>query len=95
MREWEWGDQEYGWSTSPRQIVEVLIARWHLILCHPMDCRPPGPSVHGTLQTRILEWVAIPSPGELPDPGIKPPSPALQADSLLSEPPGKPKLDSL
>ena len=30
------------------------------------------------------------SPGDLPDPGIKPRSPALQADSLLSEPPGKP-----
>ena len=33
----------------------------------------------------------FPSPGELPDPEIKPGSPALQADSLLSEPPGKPQ----
>ena len=33
----------------------------------------------------------FPSPGDLPNPGIKPRSPALQADSLLSEPPGKPK----
>ena len=32
--------------------------------------------------------VAIPSPGDLPDPGIEPGSPALQADSLSSEPPG-------
>ena len=32
----------------------------------------------------------FPSPGDLPDPGIKPRSPALQADALLSEPPGKP-----
>ena len=39
---------------------------------------------------RILEWVAIPSPADLPDPGIKPGSPALQADSLPSEPPEKP-----
>ena len=37
----------------------------------------------------ILEWVAYPSPEALPDPGIKPGSPALQADSLLLEPPGK------
>ena len=37
-----------------------------------------------------LEWIAIPSPGYLPDPGIKSGSPALQADSLPSEPPGKP-----
>ena len=36
----------------------------------------------GILQARILEWVAIPSPGDLPDPGIEPRSPALQADSL-------------
>ena len=38
---------------------------------------------------RILEWVAYPSPGDLPDPGIKPGSPALQADSLLTELSGK------
>ena len=54
-----------------------------------MDCSPPGSSVHGILQARILEWVAIPSPGDLPDPGIEPWSPALQADSLPSELPGK------
>ena len=32
-----------------------------LTLCDPMDCSPPGSSVHGILQTRILEWVAMPS----------------------------------
>ena len=37
---------------------------------------------------RILEWVAFPFPGDLPDPGIESGSPALQADSLLAEPPG-------
>ena len=45
-----------------------------------MDCSPPGSSVHGILQPRILGWVALPSPGDLPDPGIEPGSPALQAD---------------
>ena len=35
----------------------------------------------------MLEWVAMPSSGALPDPRIEPASPALQADSLLSEPP--------
>ena len=54
-----------------------------------MDCNPPGCSVHGILQARILEWVAIPFSRDLPDPGIKPGSPALQADSLPSEPPVK------
>ena len=55
-----------------------------------MDCSPPGSFVLGVLQARILERVAIPSPGDLPSLGIKTRSPALQADSLLTEPAGKP-----
>ena len=53
-----------------------------------MDCSL-AVSVHGNFQARVLEGVAISFPGDLPDPGIEPRSPALQADSLLSEPPGK------
>ena len=45
----------------------------------------------GILQARILEWVAMTSPGDLPNPEIEPRSPALQADSLPTEPPGKPQ----
>ena len=45
-------------------------------------------SVHGIFQTRILEWIAI-SFSRSSDPGIEPGSPALQADALPSEPPGK------
>ena len=37
-----------------------------------MDGRLPGSSVHGILQARILEWVAVPSSGDLPNPGIEP-----------------------
>ena len=58
-----------------------------------MDCSPPGSSVHGILQARIMEWVAIPFSQGFPNPGIKPMSPTLQADSLLSEPPGKPQMN--
>ena len=58
-------------------------------LCDPMDH-----TVHGIFQARILEWVAVPSPGDLPNPGIKPWSPELQADSLPTEPQGKPYSDS-
>ena len=54
-------------------------------LCNPMDCSPPDSSVHGILQARILEWVAIFSPEDSPDPEIKSGSPALQAGSLPSE----------
>ena len=59
-------------------------------LCDSMDCSPPGSSLHRILQARILEWVAIPFSRGSPDPGTEPGSPALQADSLKSEPPGKP-----
>ena len=47
-------------------------------------------TVHGILQARILEWVAVPFSRDLPNPGIEPKSPVLQVDSLLAEPPGKP-----
>ena len=43
-----------------------------LTLCDPVDCSLPGSSVHGILQARILEWVAIsPPPGGLPNPGME------------------------
>ena len=52
----------------------------------PHGLYPPGPSAHGILQARILEWVAMPfSRGS-----SQPRSPAVQADSLPSELPGKP-----
>ena len=71
--------------------VKVLVAQSCLTLCHPMDHSLPGSSVHRIFQARILEWVAIPfSRGNLPDPGIEPGSVALQADSLPSEPSGRP-----
>ena len=48
-----------------------------------MDCSPPGSSVHGICWARTLEWVAISFFRGSSHPGIKPVSPALQADSLL------------
>ena len=58
--------------------------------CNPMDCSPPGSSVHKIFQARILSGLPFPSPGDLPKPGIEPGSPALQTDALPAEPPGKP-----
>ena len=40
--------------------VKVLVTQLCPALCSPMDCNSPGSSVHGILQTRILEWVVIP-----------------------------------
>ena len=68
----------------------LLLLLLNPTLCDPMDCSPPGSSLHGILQARILEWVAISFSWDLPDPGIEPRSPTLQADALTSEPPGKP-----
>ena len=59
--------------------------------CDPMDCSPPGSSVHGILQARILEWVAFPFSKGSSLPRIESGSSAWQADSSLSESPGKPK----
>ena len=67
----------------------MVVAQSCLTLWEPVDCSLPGFSVHGVLQGGILEWVVISSPGDLPDLGIKLRSPAFQADSLSSEPPGK------
>ena len=64
-----------------------------LTLCNPVDCIPPGSSVHGILRARILEWVAMPSSRGSSDAGIEPvslTSPALWVDSLPPAPPWKP-----
>ena len=74
----------YCWS-----LAAVLVTQLCPTLCDPMGCSPPGSSVHDILQARILEWVAIPSPGDLPDPGIEPASPELTGRFSTAEPPGK------
>ena len=59
-----------------------LVTQLYLTLYDPMDYSPTGSSVHGILQARILEWILFTSVGDLPNTGIEPMSPALQADSL-------------
>ena len=58
-----------------------------LLFFDPMECSLAGSSVRGIFQARVLEWVAI----SFSRIAIEPWSPTLQADALLSEPPGKPK----
>ena len=65
-------------------------------LCDPLGYSPSGSSVRGILQARILEWVAMPSSGDLPAPGIEPASPAvpaLQVDPSSPRHQGSPKED--
>jgi len=54
-----------------------------------MDCSPPASYFHEISQARILEWVAIPSPGNLPDPGIQSSALALTGGFFTTEPPQK------
>ena len=67
-------------------LLSMLVTQSFPILCNSIDCSPPNSSIHGILQARILDWVAILFPGDLPDPGMEPTSPTLQADSLLPGP---------
>ena len=64
--------------------MKMLVAQSCLTLYDPLGCSQSDSSVCGVLQARILEWVAIPSPGDLPNPGIDPGSPTLPAYSFFT-----------
>ena len=76
------------------QVVTAHLLQSCLTLCDPMDCSPPGSFVHGILQARILEWVAMPFSR-----GSSPPKDGTQVSCVFcitgrfftSEPPGKPR----
>ena len=66
-----------------------------LLSCVPLFATPwtvayQAPPSMGFSRQECWSGLPFPSPGNLPDPGIEPRSPMLQADALLSEPPGKP-----
>ena len=67
-----------------------MCAQSYPALRDPMDCSPSASSIHGILQARILEWLAIPPPVALPDPGIELTSPALAGGFFTTEPSEKP-----
>ena len=79
--------------------VTLLVSQLCQTLYDSTNCSLPGSPVHGILQARTLEngntWLPFSSPRDLPDPGVEPRSPALQADSLPSEPPGKLSLQDI
>ena len=78
------------WFAVQMGVRAKLLQLW-LTLCDPMDCSPPGSSIQRILQARTLEWVAISSYRWSPcRPRDQTGSLALQADSLPSEPTGKP-----
>ena len=79
-------------SAVHRFHVLCVVAQSSPTLGNPMDCSLPGSSIHGTSPGKNTEMDCHALlQGNLPNPGIEPRSPALQADSLPSEPPRKPK----
>ena len=69
--------------------VPCLVAQPCPSLGSPVDCAPPGSSVHGFSRQEYWSGLPGPPPGDLPNPGMEPRSPALQTDSSPAEPPGK------
>ena len=69
--------------------LKLLVAQLCQILSDPMDCSPPGSSIHGIRQPDYWSGLPFPSPGDLPDQGIEPRSPALQSDTFPSQSPRK------
>ena len=61
-------------SVKSDTCMDAQALQTRLTLHDPGDRSPPGSSAHGILLARILEWVAMPPPGDLPDPGVKPTS---------------------
>ena len=78
-------------SRRVRNEITISVSQSCLTLCDPLDCSPPGCSVHGISQATALEWVVISFSREFPDPGIEPVSPALAGGFFTTEPPGYPK----
>ena len=66
------------------------VAQSSRLFATPWTGSPPGSSVHEISQARIPRGLPFPSPGDLPNSGVEPGSPALQADSLPTELQGKP-----
>ena len=74
-----------------KNTIKMKVKVGQLTLCDRMDCSLPVFSFQGFSRQEYQSGLPFPSPGDLPDPGIEPRSPTLQADALPSEPPGKPK----
>ena len=76
------------WRAAVHGVAE-LVTQSNLTLSDPMDCSLLAPLSMEFSKHEYWSGLPFPSPGDLPDPGIEPMSPELQADSLPSEPPGK------
>ena len=76
----------------PYLTLKVKELRHVQLFATPWTVAYQAPPSMGFSRQEYCSGLPFPSPGDLPDPGIKPRSPALQTDALTSEPPGKPNL---
>ena len=82
------------WTEEPgglQSIVKVKSLSPVRLFVTPWTVAHQAPSSKGFSRQEYWSGLPFPSPGDLPNPGIEPRSPSLQADALTSEPPGKPK----
>ena len=73
--------------------VVVIYSLSHVQLCNSMHCNLSESAVHGISQARTLEWAANSFSRDLPEPGIKPASPALAGGFFTTKLPGKPTME--
>ena len=73
--------------------VQLFAIPWTVAHQAPLVAHQAPPSM-GFSRQGYWSGLPFPSPGDLPDPGIEPSSPVMQADALTSEPPGKPRNSS-
>ena len=78
-------------ETERQRYRDVLVAQSCLTLCDLMDCSPPGSTVHGILQARILEWVTIPSSSRSSQSIDQTQVSSITGGFFAAEPPGKVK----
>ena len=78
-----------------KEKVKVLVVLSCLILCDPMDCSLPGSLFMQFCRQEYWSGLPCLSPGDLPNPKTEPGCPALQIDSLLSEPQGEPMIHGM
>ena len=71
------------WQSQVQVVTCVLVSQTCSTLCDIKDCSLPGSSVHGIFQQEYWKGLPFPSPGDLPNPGVQPGSPALPPDPSL------------
>ena len=79
------------WYFSVLLLLVVLVAQFCPTLCDPLDCSLSAPLSMGFSRQEHWSGLPFPSPGDLPDPGIKPSAPTLAGGFFTTEPPGKSK----